>query len=117
LTEILHQQRSAIGILWREQEMDVVRHQDVGVNRARKLVGEPVQLLEIVCVIFRRVEARAAIVPALDCVQRNSSSAEAGAARQGATYGWPVLHGRAGAMRAVTVDSIREAYSRCMPAP
>ena len=89
----------------------MVRHQHIGVNCATESSGKSVQLLEIVCVVVRGVEARGAIVAALDDMQRNSGGAKAGATDMENLRG-AASPGRADANRKPELASIRAPYAQ-----
>ncbi len=80
LAQVLHQQRSAVGFLRREQQVHMVGHQHVGVDRAAELRCILGQTLQVKYVVFVGEEAGVAVVTALDQVQRNTGKRNARAA-------------------------------------
>ena len=68
LPQMLHQQRATVGPLRRQQQVNVIGHETVGVDHALELRGEDLQVREIEFVVGIGEEAGAAIVAALNDV-------------------------------------------------
>ena len=79
LSQVLHQQRGPIAPARREQQVHVVGHQDIGVDRAYVARRQLLQMVEIAAVVVIGKEAGAAIVPTLDDVQWGAGNAQASA--------------------------------------
>ena len=67
-------------LLWGKQEMDMVRHQDVGVEFAFGLTDRFAEPVKIAGVVFFAEETRLTVMPALYDVQRYTIKVDAGAA-------------------------------------
>jgi len=83
LAQQLHQAPGGIRLMRRQQQMHMIRHQDVGMNRASGALRALLQLVEVISVVDIRKEAGLAVVAALDDVQSNAEKSDAGAARHG----------------------------------
>jgi len=83
LPQRLHQLPGATGRRRRQQQMDMVGHQHIGVDTALRLRRVLAQPAEITTGIVIGLEAGLAIVAALDEVQRDFSERESRAARHG----------------------------------
>ncbi len=68
--ERLHGAGQAVGGARRHQQMHVVGHQHVGMNRATMVQGGCSEPVVVTAIVLRREEDRFAIVAALDHMQR-----------------------------------------------
>lgn len=75
--------RDALGALGRDKQMDVVRHEGVGMKRAPLLLQGFAQPVEVGLVVLFSEEAGFAVMPALHDVQGYSAEVDAGASGQG----------------------------------
>ena len=82
--EPVHESRRAIGAGRRQQEVDVIGHQDIGVDRAADIGGDLGEIVEIGAPIGIVEEASLAIDAALHEMDRHAGDHEA----------WPAWHGR-----------------------
>lgn len=80
----LHQPADRAGLRWRHQQVDVVGHQDTGVDGDIGLRRERPQVGEVPELVVSGEEARLAIVAALDHVLGDSREIDAGLAGHGA---------------------------------
>lgn len=87
LAQQLHQAPGGIRLMRRQQQMHMIRHQDVGMNRASGALRALLQLVEVISVVDIRKEAGLAVVAALDDVQGNVGEGDACAARHRLTLG------------------------------
>lgn len=83
LAEQLHHPSRSIRFAWRQQEMDVIRHQHIGVDGAAGALCAKLQLIEIEAIIVICEKTGLAVVAALDDVKRNPGERDASAARHG----------------------------------
>ena len=63
---MLHEQHSAVFLCRREQQVDMVGHEDVSVDFTAELVGELFEVVEVALIVRFSVEANSAIDSALD---------------------------------------------------
>ena len=84
LTEVLHHQGGAVGFFWRQQQVDMMGHQHLSVNRAAEARGELSQFVEIAVVIFFCLETNRAVIATLDDMPGDAGQAQPGAAWHGA---------------------------------
>jgi hypothetical protein len=71
LTEISHQGRAGQRRGWRHQKMNMVCHQAVCVNTAIERLGQHAELMQVYAVVDVVPEAIAAVIAALDDMQRH----------------------------------------------
>jgi hypothetical protein len=83
LTQVFHQQGRAIGFVWCEQQVHVIGHQYVSMNRAAKALVQFGQGIQIESVVFVGEEAHRTVFPSLDDVPRDAGEAETGSAGHG----------------------------------
>jgi hypothetical protein len=83
LPEKFHQQRRSLLQLRREQQMKVIGHQHVRVQRAAETFRELREVIQEKSVIVVSEKARLTIVPALDDVRRQTSNPKAFSAGHG----------------------------------
>jgi hypothetical protein len=74
----LHQLAGAGVIARREQQVHMVGHQDVGVQRATAVEGALAQHVEVGQVVVPGSEAGSAVIPSLDDMQRYRRQDDAG---------------------------------------
>ena len=91
LAEIFHQESAAIGGLRRQQQVNVVGHQAIGVHRAAELAGKIAKQREIERIIVLGEEAGATVVAALDDMDRHFGHGYARAARH--RHSWDIRPG------------------------
>jgi len=80
---MFHQQRGPIGLARREQQVHVVGHQHIGVDRARIARRQLAQVVQVAPVVVIGEEADAAVIPALDDVQRGAGDPQASTSGHG----------------------------------
>src|SRR5882672_11299920 len=64
----------------REQQVHVVRHEDVSMDRARIARGKLAQMMQVTAVVVIGEEANAAVIPTLDDMQRGTGDSQTSAA-------------------------------------
>jgi hypothetical protein len=75
---MLHQQRAAVGLVRCEQQVHVIGHEAVGVDYALELRGHGLQVCEVEFVVGIGEEAGAAVVAALNDVDRHLGDGDPG---------------------------------------
>jgi hypothetical protein len=70
-SDILHRRCNCADRRWGDKQVDMVGHQDIGMNRAGVTPGSLPQTLEIQAAVAVGEKARATVVPSLDDVQRD----------------------------------------------
>lgn len=81
LPRMLHQQSRAVGALRREQQMHVVGHEAIGVHRAFERGSQLAHMRKVARLVIAGNEAGAAVVAALDDVDRHLGHGDAGMTR------------------------------------
>ena len=70
-----------------DQQMHMIRHQDIGVNTARVFIRTRLQIVEVTAVIRFRQESGFSVVAALDDMLRNAGQGEVGFSGHGSPPG------------------------------
>ena len=83
LTQVFHQQRGAIGLFRREQQVHVIGHKHIGMHSAAKALGNFSQEVQIEAVVFVAEKANGAVIPSLDDMPGDAGEAETGSAGHG----------------------------------
>src|SRR6185437_17063668 len=84
--EFLHQASDGTRRRWRQEEVDVVVHQDVGVQRAAGVLQRLVENTQVAVPIAVIQKARQAIVATLDNVLRDAGQVEAWLSSHAASF-------------------------------
>ena len=89
----LHHARRCAGLGRRREQMHMIGHQDVGVQRATVLAGCFGEFLKVVAVVGIRCETRLPVDTALNDVQRDAGQVEARLAgyETGSRWAWYLL--------------------------
>jgi len=75
LAEVLHQQCRTLMFLMRQQQVDIIGHQDIGMNQAAMLLSLFTPGIEIAPIIIFGIETSRAVITPLDDVPGNAGIA------------------------------------------
>jgi hypothetical protein len=83
LSNAFHERATTIQRIRRQQQMNVICHQAMRMQRAARLSEEAAQMKEIKAAVAFLVEAGLSVISALNDVYRNAGQHDASAARHG----------------------------------